>query len=270
MIDRAATLQWTKALVAEAAAQAETRMRRGDAAGASVQRKADGSVVTEIDQAIERFLRDAITTRFPDHQIIGEEYGFDAREGEAAYLWALDPIDGTSNLANGLPQWAVSVGLIENDTVIVGVVSSPLLRETYSGAAGLGAALNDVPLAPLPAGGPTDWEDTYAICSTSARLMDFAGVPSRLRVHGSAALEVCWTASGVVRGCQSIGTKIYDVAAGLCIAREVGARPAWLGGDDWTAREMTRRGPREDDLLLTAAPATLAFLRERLRWRTGD
>lgn len=266
--DRAAALAWTLQLAQAAAREAEAMARRGGAASMSL--KADGTIVTEIDRAIERLLREGIRSAYPDDAILGEEYGMDDTAGGNAprrRLWALDPIDGTTNLANGLPHWAVSVCLIENDEPIVGVVAAPLLGETYAGATGLGATLNGTPLPALPPGGPTDWEQTYAICSDSVRRMEFSRLAARLRVFGSAALELCWTASGVVRGCQSIGTKLYDIGAGICIAREVGAQAAWLSGREWTAPDMARRAPVADDLLITAPPDTLRHIKERLAWR---
>ncbi len=257
-LDLAETLQFTRELVTEAAARALKMAQFGLA----VDMKADGSVVTDVDRSIERFLRDAITARYPGHAILGEEFGFDGAAANVP-LWALDPIDGTTNLANGLPQWCVSVGLVIEDTPVVGVVAAPVLGEIHSGARGLGAARNDAPLPPLSSGGPTGWEDTYAICSTSARVLRFDRVPARLRVLGSAALELCWTAAGRLCGCQSIGTSLYDVAAGVCFAGEVGAVTQWRDGARWSPMEMARQGA-SNRLLLTAPTATLTFLRENI------
>jgi fructose-1,6-bisphosphatase/inositol monophosphatase family enzyme len=224
--------------------------------------KTDGTHVTDVDRATERFLRDTIRARFPDHAILGEEFGFDGAADVP--LWALDPVDGTTNLAHDLPTWCISVGLVVGDVPVIGVVVAPLLGETYAGAQGLGATLNDVPLPPLPEGGPTHWEDTYAVSSTCGRSFGFERVPCRLRVLGSAALELCYVAASRVCGCQSTSASLYDVAAGICLAREVGADAGWLSGAPWSARDMARTGPRPDPLL-TAPPATLRFLRENLK-----
>lgn len=259
-LNLAETLAWTVDLTTRAAEMAVARASQG----MTVAKKVDGSVVTDIDHAVERFLRDAITDRFPDHAILGEEYGHDARPDADAPLWAIDPIDGTVNLANGLPHWGVSVGLILQDVPALGVVVFPLLGETFAGAAGLGATRNGVALPPLSPGGPTDWEDAYAICSTSVRRADFSRMPCRLRVLGSAALEVCWVATGQLRGAQVIGVSLYDIAAGVCLAREVGATVGWLSGEVWSPRGMAAEGKRENDVLITAPPATLDFVRANL------
>lgn len=261
---RAEILAWTKTLAGEAAARAVAMVQ----GGLSINTKADGTVVTQVDRGIERFLREAITARFPGHAILGEEFGHESvSAGTDAPLWALDPIDGTTNLANGLPLWGISVGLIENDTPVVGVVACPQLGETFAGALGLGATLNDVALAPLPAGGATDWEDTYAICSSAIHDLDFSRLPARLRVLGSAALDLCCVASGRVHGCQSIGVSLYDVAAGLCIAHEASAQTVWLSGAPFSPRGLVESGPRADDILATAPPQTLAFVRSRVSRR---
>jgi myo-inositol-1(or 4)-monophosphatase len=259
--DWAKTRAWAEELAEDAAGQALAMLGQGTV----VHQKSDGTVVTDIDRAIERFLRSEIAARFPDHAILGEEYGYEGPQDVP--LWALDPIDGTVNLANGLPHWGISVGLIADGEPVVGVASFPALGETYSAAKGLGATRNGEPLSQLPPGGPTTWEDAYAVCSTSVRAIDFADVPARIRVYGSAALECCWAAAGFAQGCQSIGVSVYDIAAGLCVGFEVGTRTAWLSGDAWSADAMARTGPRKDDVLLTAPPQTLEFLGSRLRWR---
>ena len=119
-------------------------------------------------------------------------------------------------------------------------------------------------MAALAPGGPTAWEETYAVCSTSVRVLDFSQMPCRLRVLGSAALEVCWTAAGHLRGCHVIGASLYDVVAGICCAREVGAQVGWLSGQDWSARAMAAEGARAGDALITAPPATLAYVRQSI------
>lgn len=258
VIDRAATLAWLGGMTAEAADMATAMLKRG----MSIQQKADGTVVTDIDRAVERYVRDAIAARFPGHAILGEEFGHEDK-GDAP-LWAIDPIDGTTNLANGLPLWGVSIGLIEGDAPTVGCLSFPLLGETYAAASGLGATRNGEPLLPLPSGGETGWEDTYGICSSSVRQVDFSRLSARLRVLGSAALEVCWVAAGKLHGCQNIGVSLYDVAAGLCVAHETGARVRWLRGGVYSPRAHAATGPRPDDVLLIAPQATLDHLAARL------
>ena len=263
MSEWAAIRDWTAELAGEAGQRAAQMLKQG----AEASHKADGTVVTNIDTAIERFLRESITARFPDHAILGEEYGYEARDAGAP-LWAIDPIDGTVNLANNLPGWGVSVALIADGEPVVGVVAFPLLGEIFAAAKGEGATLNGVPLPMLPLLHETTWDDTYAICSVSVRDVDFAGFPVRLRIHGSAALELCWVGAGRLVGAQSIGTSLYDVAAGILIAQEVGAETAWFSGDEWSALAMASESKRTSDILLTAPATRLNFIRERIFFRS--
>jgi len=260
-LDLADVLRFTQEMVTEAAARAESLIRSGP----SVSLKADGTLVTNVDRTLETFFREAIGARYPNHAILGEEFGADEKMNDpAAPLWALDPIDGTTNLAHGLPTWAISVGLIVGDAPVVGVVAAPHLGETFAGARGLGATLNDVPLPALAPGGPTEWEDAYAICSTSARTLDFSGLPCRLRILGSAALDVCYAAAGRLSGCHCFAVSLYDVAAALVLSNEVGAEARWLSGEAFSPRKHARLGSRPDAALAVAPPATLAFVRERI------
>src|ERR671929_18306 len=80
--------------------------------------KADRSVVTAADEEIEVLLRRRVAATYPDHGIIGEEQGGTAQGAE--YLWALDPIDGTSAFVQGLPIWGISIGLLHHDQPILG------------------------------------------------------------------------------------------------------------------------------------------------------
>lgn len=251
------------AFATELAAEAAARAKRMAAEGFRIDTKHDGSVVTDIDRTVETFLREAIRAKFPEHGIVGEEYGQDGLRAGAPF-WALDPIDGTTNLANGLPFWGVSIALIDGDAPVVGVVAAPLMDETFAGATGLGATFNGVSLPPLPTGGALDWEDTYGICSTAARERDFSRLSARLRIFGSAALDLCYVAVGRLRGCQSTGCSLYDIAAGLCIATEVGTQTAWLSGKPWSARALGETGSCSDDVILTAPPATLDWILSRI------
>lgn len=85
--------------------------------------------VTAADRAVERALRDAIQARFPDHGILGEEYGVENANNE--YVWVIDPIDGTRAFISGFPAWGVLLGLQHKGRGVVGVMHQPYLRETF-------------------------------------------------------------------------------------------------------------------------------------------
>jgi fructose-1,6-bisphosphatase/inositol monophosphatase family enzyme len=260
----AGILTWTK----ELAKEAEVRVRTLQKKEIHVRAKPDGSLVTDIDRATEQFLRAAITERFPDHDILGEEFGRAESKGAGVPLWAIDPVDGTTNLAHGLPHWGISIGLVADGKPVMGVIRFPELGEEFAGAYGLGATLNGAPLETLPPGGMLTQEDAYGICTTSVHTVSFDRFPARLRLYGSAALDLSWAVAGRLCGAQSVGVSLYDIAAALCFAHEVGAETRWLvSGESYSADKHAASGPVEDDVILTAAPATLEYLRQTLALR---
>jgi fructose-1,6-bisphosphatase/inositol monophosphatase family enzyme len=251
---------WTAHLVDKAANHAVQLLQ----AGTQTHFKADGTIVTDVDRATEQFLRQAIGAAFPEHAILGEEYGYEEKDNVP--LWAIDPVDGTVNFANGLPSWCVSVALLVNRIPVLGVINAPQLRQAFVGAEGHGVTLNGQSLATLPSGAPLTWEDTYGICTNSARVVDFSDLPCRLRISGSAALDLAYAAAGWTKGCQSISTSLWDVAAGIALCRELGASTEWYTGETWTPETMLS-GNYRDNILLTAPPKTRAFIRDRIHKR---
>jgi len=101
-----------------------------------IQLKADKSIVTDADTRIERLLRSRLADARPDDAVLGEEFG---REGESRRQWIIDPIDGTSNFARGVPIWGSLIALTVDGSPVVGVVSAPALGRRWWGATGLGA-----------------------------------------------------------------------------------------------------------------------------------
>jgi histidinol-phosphatase len=107
-----------------------------------VERKTDGSPVTVADRAAEAWMRDRIEQRFPEHGVLGEEFG--AKRGRGARRWVLDPIDGTKSFAAGVPLYGVLVALEEGDDTVLGVLHFPALAgETVAAARGEGCWWGD-------------------------------------------------------------------------------------------------------------------------------
>lgn len=96
-------------------------------------------LVTQIDHESERAIRDVISRRHPDHSILGEEGGL---AGTSPYRWVVDPVDGTSNFARGIPHFAVSIGLEHGGQGLLGVIANPTLGDTYGAVQGQGAFKN--------------------------------------------------------------------------------------------------------------------------------
>ncbi len=118
-----------------------------------VETKADRTIVTAADRGAERLMREMIGRRFPDHGILGEEYG--PERADAEFVWVLDPIDGTVSFAAGVPLFGTLIALQQRGRPVLGVIHQPILDELVVGDDS-GTVLNDRPVR----------------CSTTARLAD--------------------------------------------------------------------------------------------------
>ncbi len=228
-------------------------------------------VVTELDQAAERLIRDRILAERPDDAILGEEGG--QTGGEAAIRWIVDPLDGTVNYLYGLPDWAVSIAAESGGQVVAGVVCVPR-RDTLYGAmlgdgawqaslAGARAALAGQNRQPLACTGGVPLE--RALIATgfgyqrSRRVVQgrvLSAVLPRvrdIRRGGACAVDLCSLAAGHVDGYYERGVQYWDIAAGTLIAREAGASVAGLAGR-----------PPGPELTIGAGPGLFAELHELL------
>jgi fructose-1,6-bisphosphatase/inositol monophosphatase family enzyme len=200
----------------------------------SIRRKADRSLVTDIDLAVERRLRRLITRRFPGHGVLGEE--FPAHQPEAEYQWVLDPIDGTLSLSHQLPFFGSIIGLHRRGRPLVGVIDLPLLDARYHAARGLGAwrnrqrlRLRDVP--------PSAFGDEIVCASGRAYFAEFgcAGAFDRLlrshpHVQGYGdCLGHALAAEGSVGAIVDFGVKRWDIAATPLLVEEAGGRFVIVG-----------------------------------------
>ncbi|MCY3557276.1 MAG: histidinol-phosphatase [Chloroflexi bacterium] len=97
----------------------------------TVERKQDGSPVTQADRGAERAIRERIADRYPRHGVIGEEFGVE--QADAEWVWVVDPIDGTGAFVAGLPTFGTLIALLQNGAPLLGVLDQPILRERWSG-----------------------------------------------------------------------------------------------------------------------------------------
>ena len=237
----------------------------------AAQIKADNTLVTEADVAIEKLLRERLKTLAPTYNFLGEEGGLVVPKGgdTDAPCWVIDPIDGTTNFVRGVPLWCVSIGLVHQGRAILGVVSVPPQNEMLWASENQGAFWQpgaDEAIA-LHARDPQVLiqEDLLA-CNTSVEeAIDFAGVPCRLRNFGTLAYHLTLLARGVICGSLAMWHQVYDVAAGICLCQEAGCTAQYLDGRAWTA-EKTRRAERIP--LVVAAPNTLQVLAAHLQARS--
>src|SRR5688500_9253883 len=186
-------------------------------------------VVTRHDRAAEVAIVDGLRVARPHDAIVGEE-GAD-HPGTSGVSWFIDPIDGTTNFMYGLPMWSTSVGAADAGGPLVGAVYIPATNDLYAAARGAGATRNGAPITAR-----REIELSLALVATgfgytpeqrraqAARLADVAPMIRDLRRSGSAAIDLCYTAAGLVDAYFEENLNSWDVAAGELIAREAGCR----------------------------------------------
>src|SRR5439155_849811 len=174
----------------------------------------------------------------PGIAVLAEERG----GARASTMWAVDPLDGTTNFTRGFPSVGVSVALLDAGRPVVGVVLAPFLRLEFTAARGGGASLNGERLPPH-----REFEPARAVVATGFPFRNKGLLPrylamfnhalarfEDLRRAGAAALDLAWTASGTFDGFFELGLDTWDVAAGAVMVVEVGGRATdWSGGDAW-------------------------------------
>lgn len=190
--------------------------------------KGDVDLVTEADVAAETAIVEVIRGTFPRHNILAEEQ--DYGDEESAYCWIIDPLDGTTNYAHGVPWFSVSVALAVNRQVVLGVVLHPFSGELFHAELGKGAYVNDIPLqvsktlhldqALLATGFPYDRKTSSE--NNYQHFIAFQQSAQACRRAGSAALDLAYTAAGRFDGYWELKLKPWDVAAGQLLVSEAG------------------------------------------------
>lgn len=187
-------------------------------------------LVTQADIASEKAIIATIRQAFPDHAILAEESGMTNENHEA--LWVIDPLDGTTNFAHGLPAFCISIAFAHCDEIVMGMVFNPRNAEIFSAIKGRGAFLNERPIhvsetqsvadSLLVTGFPYNVrEKTDTVIQ---RLTQCLTAAQGIRRLGSAALDLCWVACGRFDGFWEEDLKPWDVAAGTLIVQEAGGR----------------------------------------------
>ena len=213
--------------------------------GVRIDKKGAIDLVTEIDLQIEREFRATIAARFPDHVVLGEEFGSSGdREGTPRFCWVFDPVDGTTNYAHGLPIFCSSLALEIDGEIAVGAVYDPTRRELFTAERGRGAWLNG---APLKVSAANELIDSllvtgfhYGIHRDPEELVslfrEFITRSRAVRRLGSAALDLCYVAAGRFDGYWESKIQPWDVAAGALIVEEAGGRVSTVMGDSFRSR----------------------------------
>jgi myo-inositol-1(or 4)-monophosphatase len=201
-------------------------------------RKADGSIITEADLVVQQRIAGELRKHWPDTVFLGEEMSAaeqDALLQQDKPLWCLDPLDGTSNFAAGIPYFSVSLALLEQGRVMAGIVYDPVRDECFTALRGTGAWLNGAALTAVPAG---------VTLQQATSLVDFKRLPRELAVRlvtgipyasqrsfGSVALDWCWIAAGRCHVYLHGRQNIWDYAAGHLVLQEAGGHSMTLSGE---------------------------------------
>lgn len=205
----------------------------------AVELKADRSPVTLADRGAEQAIRQAIADRFPDHSVVGEEYGADDRP--SSFRWVVDPIDGTKSFVRGVPLFGTLIGLEIDGRVEVGVCHLPALGETVAAATGLGCTWN---------GRTARVSDTRTLEEATVLFSDgrmlgerlgdrcqaFERATGLLRTWGD-CYGYCLVATGRADVMIDPAMNPWDCAALVPILREAGGRFT-----DWTGAERIDGG----------------------------
>lgn len=195
------------------------------------------NLVTEYDKKCEEAIISFIKKEYPTHSILAEESGKQERSSE--YIWVIDPIDGTTNYAHGLPIFSVSIAVLKNDELICGVVYDVMRNALYSSEKGSGAFCNnrklkvsdndDLRKSVLVTGFPYNVSENPDFAYE--RFAAFLKVARAIRRLGSAALDMCYVAEGVFDGFWEVSLNPWDMAAGKLLIEEAGGLVTNFNGE---------------------------------------
>ena len=199
--------------------------------GTATQKGRPGDLVTVADKASEAVVLEILQRHFPTHAILAEESG-KLGLAESEYLWAIDPLDGTTNYAHQYPFFAVSIGLLIGGVPEVGVIFDPFHQELFRAAKGLGATKNRRPIqvsttnqlseSLLVSGFAYDRHETTD--NNYAEFCHLTHLTQGVRRSGSAALDLAHVACGRVDGYWERGIAPWDISAGVILLQEAGGK----------------------------------------------
>lgn len=203
--------------------------------------KSRTDLVTNIDNESEKYIVSSIKSRYPEHSIVAEEGS--GRETGSEYVWYVDPLDATNNFAHGIPFFCVSIGVFSRveKGIVCGAVFDPCHNELFHAVKGKGAFLNgepvhvsgisDLGIALLATGFPYAKDDMER--NNLKEFSRFLPGIQCIRRMGSAALDLCYVASGRVDGFWEPLLKPWDTAAGSLIVQEAGGVVTKYDGSEY-------------------------------------
>ena len=201
----------------------------GEIENLQVSTKAPGDFVSSSDKKTEKILIDELRKAHPEYGIVTEESGI-INKSNTKNRWIIDPIDGTFNFLNGIPQFAISIGYEENYEIKCGIIFNPITNEMFFAEKGSGAFLNNSRIrvsnkkkiedALLVTGGPK--QSSKIKEKIFQEYVDISKKVSNVRKFGSAALDMAYVASGRFDGFWQRELNYWDIAAGVIIIKEAG------------------------------------------------
>ena len=226
-------------VMVKAARRAGRSLKRdlGEIENLQVSLKGPANFVSLADKRAEQMLCEDLNKARPGYGFIGEEGG--AREGsDKSHTWIVDPLDGTTNFLHGIPQFAISIGLRREDTVIAGVIYNPANDELYIAERGKGAFLND---QRLRVAGRRQLSDCVVACGlphigrgdhdlSRREMMEIQNKVAGLRRFGAASLDMAFIAAGRLDGYWERNLSSWDMAAGAILVREAGGTVSCVDG----------------------------------------
>jgi myo-inositol-1(or 4)-monophosphatase len=226
--------------------------------GVRVEKKGAIDLVTEVDLEVERMFRALIDERFPDHDVLAEEFGGGLKG--ARHRWVFDPLDGTTNFAHGVPIFCASLALEIDGRAAVAAVYDPNREELFTAEAGVGSWMNGQPLqvsasaavleSMLVTGFPYHvHQQADQLVQVFAQVLKEARAVRRL---GSAAIDTCWVAAGRMDGFWEASLKPWDMLAAALILEEAGGRVTGMDGGRWDPYQghvLATNGVIHDELL---------------------
>src|SRR6202012_3615764 len=228
-------------VMVKAARRAGRNLKRdlGEIEHLQVSLKGPANFVSLADKRAEEMLYADLEKARPGYGFLGEEGG--AREGtDKSHTWIVDPLDGTTNFLHGIPQFAISIGLQRDDTVIAGVIYNPANDELYIAERGKGAFLND---QRLRVAARRKLDECVVACGLphigrgdhGLALKEMAALQNRVagfRRFGAASLDMAFVAAGRLDGYWERNLQPWDMAAGQILVREAGGTVSGLEGNE--------------------------------------
>ncbi|HZS63096.1 MAG TPA: inositol monophosphatase family protein [Xanthobacteraceae bacterium] len=201
----------------------------GEVEQLQVSMKGPANFVTASDKRAEEILRQELAKARPGYGFLGEEGGR-IQGSDSTHLWIVDPLDGTTNFLHGIPQFAISIALEREGTIVAGLIYNPANDEMFLAERGKGAFLND---KRLRVAARRRLMDSIVACGLphygrgdlalgARELAAVQPVVAGLRRFGSAALDLAWTAAGRYDGYWERALSPWDMAAGILMVREAG------------------------------------------------